>query len=396
MIILWVALIILYFILTDRRSLEKKGHHEKYIEYLRKSHLIRICFIAVVLPLLMLLSAWIVSLLTGELKEEVQLGYIVVVLIVLVIPFKFIDERITQRRIRELALETHEKVAVDLNYKTLHMIYNPLWEIILGPAALLYGVYFLQIEQWVVYLFLLIPWFMYLNIRGTRYQTRPYLRDNYKYMFSFNIFNFLFFLLYFCGYYLLKLQDFTASLEGPGSSGSFPESMPSLFLLLAGFLIILALMARVAVYLANYRAFNKAISGDHATPGTSLLRKVIFLAVGLFILLAISGTALMTGLLKSSQMEVGVVSEKYMIHRHQGINDTLLVIDQTRQESFVQLNGQEYPGDLKMACTVRLSRSDREKSYDICCRSIFQELPVGTIVKFEYAPGPAITRLVDY
>ena len=48
-IILWTALLILYFILTNRKSLERKGHQEKYIAYLRKSHRIRILIIAVLM-----------------------------------------------------------------------------------------------------------------------------------------------------------------------------------------------------------------------------------------------------------------------------------------------------------------------------------------------------------
>ena len=146
-VLLWVALLILYFILTNKRSLQKKGHSEKYIAYLRRSHSIRILIIAFLLPVLMLLSAWIISLITGPLTEEVQLGYIILLLILLVSPFKFIDERINQRKIRELTLDTREKVAVDLNFKVLHKIYNPVWELILGPLAFLYGFFYLQIEQ---------------------------------------------------------------------------------------------------------------------------------------------------------------------------------------------------------------------------------------------------------
>ena len=263
LIMLWVALIILYFILSDRKSLERKGHNEKYIEYLRKSHFIRICIIAVLLPLLILFSAWLVFLITGPLTEEVQLAYIVVVLIVLVVPFKFIDERINQKRIKELALDTKEKIAVDLNYKTLHLIFNPLWEVILTPAALFYGIIYLRIEQWVIYFFLLIPWLMYLTIRGTRYQTRPYLKDNYKYLFTFNIFNFLFFLFFFGAYFLSEIQDSVGVARSIGLSISFREFFPTLLLLFAGLIIILGLMSRLAIYLANYKIFNRVYSNTY-------------------------------------------------------------------------------------------------------------------------------------
>jgi ABC-type multidrug transport system fused ATPase/permease subunit len=381
-IMLWIALVILYIILTNRKSLERKGHQEKYIAYLRKSHLIRICLIAVLMPLLILISAWIIYKITGKLEEEVQLAYIVLVLIALVVPFKYIDERINQKRIRELALETKEKIAVDLNYKALHLIFNPVWELILAPLALSYGILFLRIEQWIVYLFLIIPWLMYLNIRGTRYQTRPYLKDNYKYIFTFNIFNFLFFLAYFCAYYLIRLQDFT-----PGE--------PSIWLLLAGGLIILGLVSRIALYLANFKAFNRSISESSERMQASNTRKLVFVAGGVFLLLALSGVSVATGLLHKSQMEVGVVKQKYLIHAYRGSNDTLLLVDNDHRGSFLDYQAGDFPGELRRECKVTLSTSHRTKTYQVCCPGEFEDLPIGITVKFEYAKGRTITGLVD-
>ena len=204
---LWVALLILYLILTNKNSLQKKGYNKKYISYLRKSHLIRICCIAVLLPLIIIFSAWIVIKVTGELVEEAQLAYIVLILFILIIPIKYLDETINQKWIRKLALDTKEKIVIDLKYKTLHLIFNPWYELILGISGLVYGIFFLRIEQWVIYLFLVLPWFMYLTIRGVKYQVRPYLKDNYKYLFSFNLFSFLFFFLYFISNLVIKLQD---------------------------------------------------------------------------------------------------------------------------------------------------------------------------------------------
>lgn len=377
---LWMALILLYVILTNKKSLERKGHHEKYIAYLRKSHLIRILLIAVLMPLLMLISAWIIHKLTGPLTDEVQLAYIVLVLIVLVIPFKFIDERINQKRIKELALETKEKIAVDMNYRALHRIFNPLLELILALLAFSYGLLVLKIEQWIVYLFLLIPWFMYLNIRGTRYQTRPYLKDNYKYIFTFNIFNFLFFLSYFCAYYLIRLQEFT--------------SETSVWILLAGGLLVLTLMSRIALYLANYKAFNQSISGLSDRIQTSSSRKLTFVAAGLFLILSLSGLVLATGLLQNSHTEVGEVIQKYVIHDYRGSIDTLMVADKDYPGSFKNYQESQYPGELIMECKIILSTSRRTMTYQVCCPKVFEDLPPGDIVKFKYAAGPTLTGLV--
>ena len=385
-IMMWVALLILYFILTNRGSLQRKGHNDKYIAYLRRSHTIRIILIAVLLPALILLSGWVVTLLTGPLTEEVQMAYIVLVLILLVIPFKFADERMNQRRIRELALETREKVAVDLNYRILHRIYNPLWELVLGPVAFFYGFFYLRIEQWIIYLFLLFPWFMYLNLRATRYQTRPYLQDNYKYTFSFNIFNFLFFLLYFGAYFLTKArQVFTGA-----------HSSASILLLIAGLIIMLALVSRICIYLASYRGFSRAISGaDDGDSPTPKSRKISFLLSGIAVMFSLMAIASLTGILKNQHIEVGKVHQKYIMQEHQGHCDTLLVIDQyfSMQEDNYAYYFQM--PDVKLSCRIILSRTEQLKDYEVCCASTFRDLQAGQIIKFEYGSGPSIIRIID-
>ena len=384
-IMLWAALLILYFILTNKGSLQRKGHSEKYIAYLRRSHSIRIVLIAILLPVLILLSAWIVSLITGPLTEEVQLGYIILLLILLVSPFKFIDERINQKKIRELALDNREKVAVDLNFKVLHKIYNPAWELILGPLAFLYGFFFLRIEQWIIYLFLLFPWFMYLNLRGMRYQTRPYLRDNYTYTFSFNIFNFLFFLFYFVMYYIRKFREIVIL---SGDSASY-------LLLIAGLLIIAALMIRTTIYLASYRAFNKAISGDSDSGETGFTRKLVFSLSGLVLLFALMGIGMITGTAENRNLEVGRIHQKFILQDHGDHCDTLLVIDAYSSMNDKAYNDYFRMNDLKLSCSVLISKTDRQKSFEICCPDLFMDLPVGQIVKFECGSGPSIIRIVD-
>lgn len=394
-IMLWVALIILYFILTNREALKRKGHQEQYISYLRRSHSIRLAIIALLLPLLILLSAWIVTLITGPLSEEVQMGYIVLILIALVMPFKFIDERINQKRIKQLALETKEKVAIDLNYKVLHQVFNPFWEIVLGPAAFLYGFFFLKIEEWVIYLFLLIPWFMYLNIRGTKYQTRPYLKDNYRYMFAFNIFNFLFFLLYFGAYYLIKIRVIFGLNGEELSSGSPLSKLPANLLLFTGLIIILGLTIRVAIYLANYRAFNRAINGDSSTPPTAASRKLGFVISGIVLLFGCLGIGTLTGMVKNCNTEVGLIQQKYIIQEQKNDCDTLLVINK-----YSSINADEYDRyfrnkNVKLSCKVKLSRTEQVKCYEICCPSTFEALRVGQIVKFEYGSGSSIIRILE-
>ena len=393
---LWTALIILYFILTNENSLRRKGHSEEYIAYLRRSHTVRILIIAVVLPLLILLSAWIVTLITGPLTSERQLAYIVVVLIVLVVPFKFVDERINQRKIRELALKNREQIAIDLNYRTLHLIYQPKWELILGVAALIYGIWYLRIEQWIIYLFLLFPWFMYLNIRGTRYQTRPYLTDNYKYMFTFNIFSFLFFLLYFCLYFVRAADAYfsrgvTTRFQEYGGSGTM-----ELLILCLGTVIMLGLIGRISVYLSNYGAFNRAMKGEGEGEGASMQRRwITFLGI-LTAIPALSGMIVFSGGMGADRIEVGMVLEKYVVDLSGPVPDTLFLADRTSDG----LTGGAYPrhisDQISLGCEIRLSRSGRVVGYHVCCPDLFRELPVGSVIKYRYGSGPSIEKLIEY
>jgi hypothetical protein len=333
-------------------------------------------------------------MITGELHRESQLAYIVIVLVILVIPFKFMDERINQRKIRDLALDTREKIAVDLNFRTLHMVYHPRWELFLGPAAFLYGLFYLQIEQWIVYLFLLFPWFMYLNIRGTRYQTRPYMTDNYLYMFSFNIFSFLFFLFFFCSYFIMKIQALLSNSMSDTSPG--PAGFPTLLLMILGYLLILGMIGRIAIYLSNYGAFVKAMKGEGSGQDASPLRKWLFFGAALTLVSGVALIAVFSGILNIEKIEVGVVQEKYVINCSGPAPDTLMIVDASltgdSQPVYPFFSGEK----MSLSCNIRLSRSDLLVNYDVCCPNLFRELPVGSVVKFEYGPGPTIYRLVEY
>jgi hypothetical protein len=349
-----------------------------------------------VLPLLILLSALIVSLITGPLVRESQLAYIVVVLIVLVVPFKFVDERINQRKIRELALENGERVAIDLNYRNLHMIFEPKWELVLGLAALVYGIWHLRIEQWIIYLFLLFPWFMYLNIRGTRYQTRPYMTENYKYMFAFNIFSFLFFLLYFCIYYFSSIRLLTAPADTPFRPDPPGTGVTEVLTAALGFFILLGLIGRMAVYISNYGAFKSAMKGETVGTQRNVLRRWLIFLGFLIVIPGISGTIVFSGRFSAERIEVGMVLDKYIIGHAGPVPDTLFMVN-PESEIKVRYQIPAYSeSEVSFGCEIRLSRSGRLVTYQMCCSELFWELPVGSVVKYEYGSGPSIQRLIEY
>jgi len=408
---LLVALVILYLILTSRRSMEKKGYTEEYISYLRKSHTIRIIAIAIILPVLELISAWIISLLTGPLIEEKQLAYIIVLLLVLVVPFKFFDESLNQNQLKKLAIKTNEKVAIDFNFRTLHLIFDPLWEIILSIVAILYGILFLNIEQWIVYLFLVFPWLMYFTLKGTKYQTRPYLHDNHTYMFTFNLFSFLLFFVYFFSYLVKRLDLSLEVFSGPGRLG-MADALPLVILLTTGFIIAVALVGRISLYLANYRQFRSEIIGKEITSGNPFRRKMIFFGSSVIILIAVTSVALSTDLFNPNHVDVGTVKGKYLLEiTSSGIDTALIVtvegisyidnkyyiqdeLDSNEEviTNFIKLNETK---QLKAYCDIQLSLNNRIKQYEVCCNTTFLDIPFNTIIKFEHQ-SDRITRLIEY
>lgn len=412
---LWIALIALYFILTNRRSLERKGYSEEYIAYLRRSHTIRIIIIALVLPLLILLSAFIVAEFTGDLKDESQLAYIIVLMIILVVPFKIIDESIHRRKIRELALQTHEKVAIDLNYKILHLVFNPYWELILGISSLVYGVLFLRIEPWIIYVFLIFPWLLYINIRGTRYQTRPFLKDNYKYLFSFSLFSYLFFLFYFGSYFMIRLKFAVGTFKIGELEDSEIKFPPTTLILIIGFLIMSALIVRIALYASNYRIFNKMLKGESTDTRNVKVRRYLFIIPTLIIMFIIIVTGLIRDNTKVNRTDVGIVKKKYLIENGPSgsAGDTLAVIDRQGIHYLFRDNGKQVSlkvndsfierdlkdrlnnHELQMVCAVENCRTNRLRYYTVCCPCTFDQLPVETIVKFEYDPEYTIVGLVE-
>jgi hypothetical protein len=412
LVLLWIALALLYLILTNKRSLQKRGYPEQYIAYLRKSHLIRICCIAVLLPLILLVSAWFVRKITGELTEEVQMAYIVVVLFILVIPLKYLDEKINQRWIKRLAIDTGEKVVIDLNYRTLHLIFNPWLEALLGISGLLCGILVLKIEQWVVYLFLITPWLMYFTIRGVRYQVLPYLKDNYKYLFAFNMFSFLFFFVYFLSYLIVRLQDYLdESAEGVNIVDAADKMLQGMYLTI-GFIIAIGLAGRMALYLSNYKRFNAEIGDREWKDKHAGRRKVMFFIASVFIIMIMTSIGLTTDILKSSRTQVGRVVEKYIIDVDDDTPDTLAIIgkhgiiysnrnadyisgtaptDTSEVGQFLQSNKDK---NLKLYCRIEECRSKNLKSYEVCCEEAFTNLPVESMVKYEYSSHNRITRLI--
>jgi len=400
-ILLWIALLILYFILTNKSSLEKKGYTKKYIEFIRKSQRMRIISIAIIMPLLELISALIVYLLTGPLLTENQLAYIIILLFVLIVPFKLLDEKISKNKLKDLALETKEKIAIDLNFQTLHLIFNPKLELLITASAFFFGIIFLKIEVWIVYIFLILPWLMYFTMRGMKYQTKPYLVDNYKYMFAFNTFSFLFFFVYYHSSLLSKISESLFMANTTVMDINQGEFLPLLILLLAGFLISILLLGRVAVYISNYKKFKSDIKGLSEKVRNSFARRLIFVSAAMIILLVFTGLGLFTDIITKRNNEVGKVLKKYAIDFSGAQADTIILVpnsisynpiasNEMVQNDYVQ--GNKF---VKLFCEIEVCNANKVKRFEICCYQTFNKLLPETIIKFTYDSNRIITRLIE-
>lgn len=201
---------------------------------------------------------------------------------------------------------------------------------------------------------------------------------------------------------------------GGASSLSLGELFISSYLLCIGCIIGIGLLGRVSIYIANYGTFKKEMNGELPPSGESLRRRMIFLLASLLVFITLTGTSLLTGIFDMNRTDVGQVLKKYIIDSGKTSQDTLVVIDR---------NGINYPGtisswekevntlggqtedsildsgkgsNLKMYCLMQISKTNDLKSFEICCQSIFEEVPVATRVKFEYSQGNRITRIIDY
>jgi len=174
--------------MINKTRLKKRGYKNEYIEFIRKDTKKRNISIAVFMPLLGLLAAFIVWFITGEVEGIQNLIYIALLWILLVIPFPLIDAIKTQKEYKDLALRTKSEVVFDFNHRILHLVFKPVIE--LTAAVLVVAYFILFIEPFhVVFVHLLILWALYAAGRYSKFLSAPQLRDGYIYLYIFIMIN---------------------------------------------------------------------------------------------------------------------------------------------------------------------------------------------------------------
>jgi len=180
---LWLMLLIVVLYRSNTSVLRRKGLSDEYIQFIKSDVLKRSLGIALVVPLLLLLSSFIVWLVAGTLESPELLPYVVLVFTVLVIPFPILDVIKTNRKFKDLARATNTEVVFDFNYRILHLVFNPTLEMVTG---IIYVLYFFVFVEWfhVAFLHLALMWFLYFSARSGNYLTRPLLKDGYIYLYA--------------------------------------------------------------------------------------------------------------------------------------------------------------------------------------------------------------------
>jgi hypothetical protein len=176
------------------------------------------------------------------------------------------------------------------------------------------------------------------------------------------------------------------------------ENIKQVLLLCLGLILLLGWIGRIAIYLSNYRVFYREISGNRDRRLNPPIRKLAFFAMAVLVLLLFSGIGLMTGLFNQDKTEVGTVLKKYLVEEKGKSLDTVAV-ETVGHMDFVKkgvdLNDLDNEGRLRMYCTIELCNSKRIREYEICCKTTYEDLPMGMLIKYEYRSDNTLTRLLE-
>jgi hypothetical protein len=200
----------------------------EYVRFLRKDYKKRSIGIAIALPLLLLSAYSIYWLFTGKPESVNNLIYIFLIFLFLVIPFPILDIRKSKKEYKKLALDTNAEILIDIKYRILHRIFNPLIETIFLVLFVLY--YFISDTSLPVFVFihLLIPWLIYLSARNSKFLIRPLMKEGYLLLFLVITLNYLIVIFYIFRY---GIQCVECTGEGNKTLGMF-------ILIIFGFKII--------------------------------------------------------------------------------------------------------------------------------------------------------------
>jgi len=237
---LWVFLGIIAFMLTNKKLLLKRGYPESYAEFLQKDNLTRLISIAIAFPVIELIAAFMVKWLIGANSLDQQITWITLITLVILVPIIISDHIITKQKLKKLAKSTKPEIVIDFKYKTIKLVFNPTWEIVIGILFLVYGLLVIK-PFWIAYIHLIIPWFLYLTAKGQSYATKPMVRDSYQWIFIFMMLNYAL-IIYYQIRCFIQCYSTLQSVE-----------------LLTGYIITILLILKFTKYALNFQKFKQQL-----------------------------------------------------------------------------------------------------------------------------------------
>lgn len=188
--LLYLFLGVFYLYYTSTHLMKRKGYQDEYISFLKKDIRKRVIGIAIAIPLIILLAGIFTQIIFGRFRidDGPQMLVFFGFFFIMILPFPIIDNKKTREKYKKLAQDTGSEIVLDFNFKQLHKIFNPMYEI---PATILYVIYmFILVKDFhVAFLAVMILWILYFTVRSARYMVRASMRDAYIYTFIFMFIN---------------------------------------------------------------------------------------------------------------------------------------------------------------------------------------------------------------
>lgn len=182
-VVLIISLLLIYFYYTNTSLLKKRGFNQEFIKFKKKDYSKRILGLIIAIPVIELISGLITYLIFDELSDMIHLMVAFILFVVLIIPFAIIDNRFTAKQQNELMQRTRSLVAVDLNHRIFHLVFNPFLEIAAVVLVLTFFIGFIEFISPLILVHIALIWFIYLMIRRMRNMNKPLIRESYYFTF---------------------------------------------------------------------------------------------------------------------------------------------------------------------------------------------------------------------
>jgi len=232
-------LFLLYRLFSKDSVLKKMGYEGKYTIIKKKAQAKLMLRLGTVLPIITLAYVFLLRWIPREMK-----GIVFTALYILwLFPLLIIGQKESNKINKEMVMETHSEVVIDLNFKILHLMFKPWLEIAAALLCAIYNTLYLG-HSVSVYMALSVLWFAYFLVRLSKNRNLSSFHSFYRRVF-----------LVFILYQILLLGHFIHATIGALKS---PREIGFIFALL----LCIGLLVKLGYYLSNYPRFKRAISGE--------------------------------------------------------------------------------------------------------------------------------------